>query len=322
MKTITTYTSLLAAFLLIMIVSCSDDSTDEMMIEEETMVEELNREVGANIAENPEQGTILAEIGADPNQVTTYTIMSSDPQGAFSVDGEGRIRVDDASLYDFETRSTLSGVIIALNETQEITIEITINLSDADDLLTLLTTSREDYENANGSWIEVTEAEYNLLSERIVNTQRVGVPEAAFDPNEQILQTAGDITIANSIDIPIPQGSYLYAFKYYSTNGTDGNSNGQVRPKVSEGTATSGYIGRGPLPAHESGFRYFVDAVTIATESNTAYLGLYSPYSMGWKENNQSEMFFRFGNGSTLTNGTNGVQVLFQGLVTNQKQWD
>ena len=95
-----------------------------------------------------------------------------------------------------------------------------------------------------------------------------------------------------------------------------------MRPKVSESLPTSGYIGRGPLPPHGAGFRYFVIAEVVATSAGNSYLGLYSPYSMGWKENFNSEMYYRFGNGSDLTNGVNDVQFLIQGLVTSQKQWD
>ena len=300
--------------------SCSDDEPTLDDDDAET-VELIATGFVSTIEENPQQGDALGQVQVNQTEGTQYQISMSDPQGAVTVNANGEVLVDDPSQFDFESRNAITATVLVSNLDAQTTAEINIAITDADDLETLLTTSREDFMAANGSWVEVTQQEYELLSERILQTQRVGVPEAAFDLNEEIMQTAGDITVANTIDIPMPSGSYVYAFKYYSTSGTNNNSNGQVRPKVSEESPTTGYIGRGPLPPHESGMRYFVNAVSVATASQS-YLAMYSPYSMGWVENDQSGMRYRFGNGSSMTNVFGGVQVLFQALVTNQKQWD
>ncbi len=307
--------------LALIFLTCSDDDTPEMTTEEPTPTELVASGFVSTIVENPLQGDTLGQVQVNETEGTLYSISTSEPDGAITVTNSGEVLVNDASQFDFETRTTISGTVLLTNGEAQTTADIEITLTDADDLETLLTTSRDDYLAANGSWIEVTEEEYNLLAARIVGTQRVGVPEDVFETDQEVLQTAGDIMVANTIDVPMPSGSYLYAFKYYSTNGTNDNNNGQVRPKVSEESVTTGYIGRGPLPPHESGFRYFVEAVSFATE-NQSYLGMYSPYSLGWFENDQSGMRYRFGNGGDMTNVFGGVQVLFQGLVTNQKQWD
>ncbi|MFC4635396.1 hypothetical protein ACFO3O_15915 [Dokdonia ponticola] len=299
--------------IILLATSCSDDTPQALVLEASDLT--------TTIAENPAQNDILGAISVNESDGTIFLVISSEPAGALSVDNFGQVLVNDSAAFDFEARSSVTGTISIVNGDATTFSNITISLTDADDIQTLLTTSRASYEN-NSGWIEVTEEEYNVLAARIAGVSKVGVSDADFDAPVTILQTAGDLVVKNDIDIPMPFGSYLFAFKYYSANGTNGNANGQVRPKVSESLPTSGYIGRGPLPPHGAGFRYFVIAEVVATSAGNSYLGLYSPYSMGWKENFNSEMYYRFGNGSDLTNGVNDVQILIQGLVTSQKQWD
>ena len=295
------------------ITSCSDDEPAQLNLEASDLV--------TTITENPTQDAVLGVISVNESDGTVFSVSSSDPAGAVSVDTFGQVLVNDPAAFDFETRNTITATVSIANGEATTFSNIMITITDADDLQTLLTTSRAVYEAATG-WIEVTEDEYNVLAARITGVSKVGVSDADFNAPVEVLQTAGDIMVKNDIDIPMPFGSYLFAFKYYSTNGSNGNSEGQVRPKVSESTPTSGYIGRGPLPPHGNGYRYFVKAETVATSASNSYLAIYSPYSMGWKENFNSEMFFRFGNGSDMTNGVNNVQILIQGLVTSLKQWD
>ena len=279
-----------------MLISCSDDPSESLNLQASDLV--------TTITENPVQGDILGTISVNENDGTIFSISSSDPASAISVDAFGQILVNDPTAFDFETRTSITATVSIVNGEATTFSNISISITDADDLQTLLTTSRAVYEATTG-WIEVTEDEYNVLAARISGVSKVGVSDADFNAPVEVLQTAGDIMVKNDIDIPMPFGSYLFAFKYYSTNGSNGNSDGQVRPKVSESTLTSGYIGRGPLPPHGNGYRYFVKAETIATSASNSHLAIYSPYSMGWKENFNSEMFFRFGNGSDLTNGVN-----------------
>ncbi|GGG16057.1 hypothetical protein GCM10011344_15740 [Dokdonia pacifica] len=298
---------------LCIVISCSDDQQDSLNLEASDLV--------TTVTENPAQNDVLGAISVNESDGTIFSVSASDPMGAISVDSFGQVLVSDPAAFDFETRTSVTATISIVNGDATTFSNINISITDADDLQTLLTTSRTAYENTSG-WIEVTEEEYNVLAARIAGVSKVGVSDTDFNAPVPILQTAGDITVKNDIDIPMPFGSYLFAFKYYSTNGTNGNAEGQVRPKVSEGSPTTGYIGRGPLPPHSAGFRYFVRAESVATNASNSYLAIYSPYSMGWKENFNSEMFFRFGNGSDLTNGVNNVQILIQGLVTPLKQWD
>lgn len=309
-KFLRTFTFFLPLYVLI---SCSDDPSESLNLQASDLV--------TTITENPVQGDILGTISVNENDGTIFSISSSDSASAISVDAFGQILVNDPTAFDFETRTSITATVSIVNGEATTFSNISISITDADDLQTLLTTSRAVYEATTG-WIEVTEDEYNVLAARISGVSKVGVSDADFNAPVEVLQTAGDIMVKNDIDIPMPFGSYLFAFKYYSTNGSNGNSDGQVRPKVSESTLTSGYVGRGPLPPHGNGYRYFVKAETIATSASNSHLAIYSPYSMGWKENFNSEMFFRFGNGSDFTNGVNNVQILIQGLVTSQRQWD
>jgi hypothetical protein len=313
MKTLIKPTRLiLTLFSLAVLISCKKD--------DDTAAVNLNAsDLTVTIIENPEDGQILGNIAVSQLEGTNFELVSSNPVGAFSVNATtGEVTVGDPAGFDFETQPSANATINITNGGSQSFANVTVTIQDADDLLTLLTTSREAYRNETTGWIEVTAAEYFLLEERMQNVFIAGVSEELYQTGGTVFQTAGDLTVTNDINVPMQPNTYFFAFRYYAIAD---NSN-QVRPKVSENTVTSGYIGRGPLPEHDSGDRFFVKKGDNQRVSNTSYLGLYSPNSMGWLSNTQSEMYYRFGNGSTLTNGVGGVQVLIQGLTTTEKQWD
>lgn len=295
--------------------SCGDDDNSTTALNLEAS------DLNTTVVENPENSQVLGSITVNESDGTVYIVNSSQPQGAITVDAFGQVLVADPAAFDFESRSTITATVAITNGDSQTFSNVMITITDADDLLTLLTTSQAAYEAEVNGWFEVTEEEYNTLAARMAGVMKVCISDSDFNSSETTEVTAGNVTWANSVDVTFPTGSYLFAFKYVSPFGTDGNSDGQVRPKIGTLPA-SGYLGQGPLPAHGPGDRYFVARESVATNSTASHLGVYSPYSVGWKENLDNVAYYRFGNGNSLSNSINDVQILMQGLTTTQKQWD
>lgn len=276
-------------------------------------------DLNTTITENPTFGQILGVIITSESSDVSFEVVTSEPVGAVDVNPlTGEVFVADPALFDFEQYTNVVATIRVSKEDALTFANISINIEDADDLLTILSASRAAYEAETVGWVQITKEEYDALAERVSGVQKVGVPDFHYDAPGDVFQTSTDLTVTNTLNIPIPPGSYFFAFKYHSI----AEESSGVRPKVSENSITSGYSGRGPLPAHGPGDQYFVRKGASVVTNNNAFLGLYSPYSMGWKENFANEMYYRFGNGSSLSNGQNNVLVLFQGLTTSVKQWN
>lgn len=302
--------SILVILGLTTLLSCSKDDNPAAQVSA--------ADLSTTILENPQAGTSIGTIAVSDPTGATFTITSSDPSGAFSVNSNGEVTVADEAAFDYELRTSVNATVSVMKDGQETTSNIAVNLLDADDLLTLLTTSKQAYEDETSGWVEITETEYNKLVERLQDVEKAGVSDTDYNMSGEPFQTAGGLTVTNSNNIAMDPGTYFFAFRYYAVE----DNSVQVRPKVSEQSPTSGYVGRGPLPEHDAGDRFFVSKGENYQVPSTSFLGLYSPNSMGWRSNSANEMYYRFGNGSSLTNGVNGVQVLIQGLTTTVKQWD
>lgn len=271
------------------------------------------------LAENPEEGTTIGNISASEAEEATFEIVTSAPSGAIALDAlTGEMTVADVTAFDFETRQTITATVNVSNGESEAFSNVTITITDADDILTLLTTSRSAYENETSGWVQITEAEYNLLAERMADTYKVGVPD--FDYGVADGEFIPDITISNSTNITIPFDSYFFAFRYTAMENVPLP---QVRPKVSEQGPITGFVGRGPLPPHAAAEVFFVSkGEQVRTTSSASYLALYSPYRTGWVDNSSNTLYYRNGNGSDLPLTATPFQALQQGLTTTIKQWD
>ncbi|MEO1438473.1 MAG: cadherin repeat domain-containing protein, partial [Bacteroidota bacterium] len=309
---------LLALFglMILVLANCKEEEVPEPPVTINLDVADLT----TTIAENPTAGTVIGNIPSNQTSGVLYEVLNSEPAGAINIDPlTGDVSVADESAFDFESRDEITATIQASVGTTSAFANVAITITDADDLLTLLTTSRAAYEAETSGWIQITKEEYDLLFDRLQSATKVGLTDDDYDRPGTILQTSEGQAHSNSIQMPLPSNEFFIAFKYHSKSVAITG----VRPKVSNSSPTSGFTGRGPLPAHESGDNYFLrKGVTTAETSSASYLGLYTPGRIGWKENSNCERYFRFGNGSDLTNGQNGAQVLIQGLTTATKQWD
>lgn len=105
-----------------------------------TVTIELNdlNEIGvqdliAAIDENPTNGQSVGTVQVDGNGPFSFSIDSQTPVGALSIDASsGELTVADASLFDFETNSTVMATIAVVGA--ESTATVTINLNDLDEI--------------------------------------------------------------------------------------------------------------------------------------------------------------------------------------------
>lgn len=273
------------------------------------------------ISENPQQGDQIGVISASTTEGVTFAITASEPSGAFAVNPTtGELTVADPAAFDFESRSQVTGTVSISNGESTAFSIVNIALTNADDILTLLTTSRAAYEAETSGWIQITEEEYDLLAERMAEITKVGVPEFNY-PSASDGEFIDNIVVSNSINMTIPAESYFFAFRYFAEENVP---EAQVRPKISEQGPITGFVGRGPLPPHSAGDVFFVKkGDTQRTQSSASYMALYSPYSMGWVSSNDNTLYYRLnGNGSDLPLTASTFLALQQGLTTKVLQWD
>ncbi|WP_424961016.1 hypothetical protein [Ekhidna sp.] len=104
-------------------ISCGDDDNQVSLVN--------LQDLELTIDENPADGEVLGTITSDGVGVG-FSITSQTPSGALSVDaGTGEVSVADASLFDFETHSTITATISAENAENSASVTISvINVSE------------------------------------------------------------------------------------------------------------------------------------------------------------------------------------------------
>ncbi len=87
------------------------------------------------IDENPTTGQELGTIEATTDQgELTYSLKNETPEGAFTIDTKtGKLTVKDATLFDYETRTTLTTTVVVNNKEVSKEATIIINLNDVED---------------------------------------------------------------------------------------------------------------------------------------------------------------------------------------------
>ena len=184
---------------------------------------------------------------------------------------------------------------------------------------TTLSTTTSDYTAAADSdWVEITEAEYNALAEKLQDVTVNGIVDTLFDETKATGKGAVSFLVASEA-ATIPANSYVFAFKFMS-GVTDTRTADKV--KVSEQTVKGTYTTVGkPLQLTGSGTHYFVlKNPDYQTGNNTGYLGFYS--SKSTNQYNISGMTNHWGRGDTnTTTGTESINYMFQSLSTTSKQW-
>ena len=311
MKTKTTL-SVYICLGMLLFTSCSSDDSD-------SNGDPSSNVISINIDEYPSSGTFLFTINSSLAGDLTYTITSQTSALAIII-SNGELSVGDWLAYDYEENDRLLATVEVSNGTETETLEYEVNINDVDDIWAFLNTSRSNYESAsNGQWVWITESEYNDLANYLAETTKSGAEDNDIFNNTSVTNYSGNRTIANDNGVTIPQGSYVFAFKYYSwINNVVSN-----KVKLSQGDSGGAYLDfGGVLPEHDDEFNHFVLKGVNSQTTSEGYIGMYTAGAVGVKSNSGSRYKWRNGDVDNLDNATLGSVFLLQGLSTTLKQWD
>ncbi len=303
--------------------SCDDD-------EAPTMLTASN--FSADIAENSAKGTSLGTVNASANQGDlVYSIVSQNVSGAVEINStSGELAIADASAFDFETNTSVSGKIKLKVEDVEKEINFTININDVleDSILANLTSSKTAYENANdGDWIAIDSAEYSNLERNIESLNYGGLNDSQFI-NKGVNGISDQdlfVTLTGSEILPMPANSYVFAFKYVR-NRSFQSVNAQI--KISEKDSISGFSNLGTvLPTAEGSVtstHYFVLKRNQKKATKRSFIGIHTTNNTlsFARISDDIRINYNFGDASTSTATASSVgDALFQALSTTKKQW-
>lgn len=106
--------------------SCSNDDNNNEPNNTITV-----QDFSVTVDENPMNGESLGIVSASSSEVLSYSIESSTPANALSIDvNTGELTVTDETLFDYETNTVITATITVENSTEMETINVTIDLED------------------------------------------------------------------------------------------------------------------------------------------------------------------------------------------------
>lgn len=171
---------------------------------------------------------------------------------------------------------------------------------------------------AAGTWVPITNGEYAALANNLQEITRTGSTESEY------LGTLsgwnwGATTTANA-GSPMPNGSYLFAFKVRSQPNVTVPAGCKV--KISSTGPLNGYADLGnPLPAFQGYQSYFVLKGNTTATAAAGFMAFYTtdPTNLGHKTNGGA--YYATTDAANLPSVTANSQVLVQGLSTTILQW-
>lgn len=115
--------------IIVTLFNCSSD--DDTLTEPQNTMTILNFE--ASINENPLAGQSIGTIESNAIGTASFSLTSQMPAGALEIDAAtGEITVLDASLFDFETNSTITAIVSSTTTAN--TATVTINLENINEI--------------------------------------------------------------------------------------------------------------------------------------------------------------------------------------------
>ncbi|WP_350285741.1 cadherin repeat domain-containing protein [uncultured Croceitalea sp.] len=307
--------------LVVFVYGCSKDSENGLNI----------RDLEVTIEENPSSGLLIGNLMSGNTDGVQFSIVNQSPENAFLLNSNtGEIRVNDASLFDFETTPQLNLTAFITDGTVDETAKVTVDLDDMDDILYFLNASKQAYLQADpGEWVLIDELEYDALKRGLNEISFVGPGQSsyAFSRTLSYSYTATGVpftSVRHEEDHQVAPNGYIFAFKYMSS-GYAFRPGSQVKQADGDPFNPLTDVG-GPLPYHELGFAYFVlkGNNTPASTTGPGYLGFYSILPIAYFDGKGA--FAGEGNLSQIVPYQNAEDVRYnfqyEALISTQKQWD
>lgn len=280
-----------------------------------------NNTIEVSIDEHSTTGDLVTTVTSNLSGEVSFTITSQSISNAFDINGTtGELSVLAWQVFDFETNPVMTLTVDTTNGTDTENKIIVVSLNNIDDIAAFLNSSRAAYDNAaNGEWIKVLQSEYNDLANYLSNVSKSGQTDNVFQGNSTIGTGGANYTVSTNNGPTMSEGSYLYAFRYY----THQNNTVDTNVKISESSFQNNLETVGTnLPTHDSGYNYFVLKGSNTPTSVTAYLGIYESNTIGYRTSSGDTYYYQSGDAEDLTNDNDNRAYLYQGLSTTLKQWD
>jgi len=313
---------LVLCYMVCVLASCSNDDSETDIV----------RDSGIEIAfaENPSMGMVIDTISNRVQNAGGFSLVLESHKNAFTVNQTtGAVTVKDPLIFDFEINPLITALIGYQVDGKTEEFELKVRLENRDDILHFLTASQGLYELANeGDWIKITEEEYETLANNLSEIHYCGTTKEQYDQQIPELPDewhSGSFTIANNNGAPIPEGAYLFAFKYSFIPHVTKINIDDTQLKVSTAAIDQGYEDFGPpLPLHTYDDAFFLLKANDDPMPKEGFLGMYKDTYV-WTNSQfiTEEYYYGTGNVSDLDGFVrNQKSFKYQGLATTIKQWD
>ncbi|UOX32715.1 DUF1566 domain-containing protein [Flavobacterium sediminilitoris] len=131
MKKIFKIKSLVAVASLLFVIGCSSDDDVNDQPNNPITVQDFS----ATVDENPTNGQSLGIVQASSNETLTYSISTSTPLNALSIDvNTGELTVADETLFDYEINTEITATITVENSMETENLAVTINLTNVNEI--------------------------------------------------------------------------------------------------------------------------------------------------------------------------------------------
>ncbi|NAS13161.1 cadherin repeat domain-containing protein [Poritiphilus flavus] len=317
----TPYYLKIVLLLILAATSCSKDSKQGFSV----------ADLQVSLEENPSDGQLIASLVPGNTEGLEFSIVNQSPENAFLLNANtGEIRVNEASLFDFETNPELTLTAFVSDGIKDETARVTVNLDNMDDIFHFLSASKQTYLEADaGNWIEITQEEYDALEAGLNKVSFVGPGRSSYAFSSTLnysYTAAGFTSVRHEERHQVVNNGYIFAFKYMNGTGFGWIPGHQV--KQADGNPLNPLTDLGnPLPFHRLGdVSYFVlkGNNTPASTSGPGYIGFYSTAPVAYWDGTGAYM--GEGNLSQINPPDNSQEVRFnlqyEALISTQKQWD
>lgn len=124
--------NLVAIASLLFVISCnSDDDVNNGQQNNVITVQDFS----TSVDENPTNGQTLGTVSASSRETLTYSIVSSTPVNALSIDvNTGELTVEDETLYDYETNTVITATVSVENSTEIKNLIVTVDISNVNEV--------------------------------------------------------------------------------------------------------------------------------------------------------------------------------------------
>lgn len=311
-------------FIIIFSISCNNDDDFEPTLNVSDSIFTLD--------ENPELYTVIGTIKATSNESPiSYSIVNESVIGATHIDSTtGEIIVANPQVFDYELNPSIILTIGVKTNSLSKNIRVTINLNDIENFLEILSTSKDAFINSNeNEWVQITREEYNLLATQMLNVTRIGMSEELYASveNPNPYATGESKTVVNQ-GADIPSNSYVFACKFFCSEGFWETCVVGTKIKISTNTITDGFIDLGnSLGNIKTNNDYYDTELFFVLKHNqiktdaVGYLAVYD--SKGQLGDIETDLFHHESAGDVNSFSTSIYSnvLMYQGLSTTQKQW-